>query len=388
MDNTKQFNLQYTDCHCNGNHNQHMHHICMDRYTMVLGPHSHDGLPMHCHDPRPHHCNLPHSHVRPSKPFRKPINDSICKCQHSCHSRLPFKESYGHIHDLDGSIIRITDFDYLLDTHFDGHCFDTCVKPLHQQVCHDFICPWSPYDEIATNHIHACHKHNMSINTEEVSRTTNIKDNHGNIRFVVSLSPLDECMPCNEAHFSNKQYAVDVISYCYNKTPIFIVHDEFTNIEESTLAYEKYVHQYELIACTNVIQCQDIYAFADKINYKQVDKCCANCKWSMEIDSDDKLFDEIVDCGCTCNGHHHNACDMHSKKLVCTNIDIFGLSDLHNHVGKHISVQLYPEVNANHVCDLHCDERADGFHHPHIHHEYDEDGLKLPFHHTSKGRIL
>ena len=82
----------------------------------------------------------------------------------------------------------------------------------------------------------------MSINTEEVSRTTNIKDNHGNIRFVVSLSPLDECMPCNEAHFSNKQYAVDVISYCYNKTPIFIVHDEFTNIEESTLAYEKYVH--------------------------------------------------------------------------------------------------------------------------------------------------
>lgn len=393
-------------------HKHHGHHH-LTRYELVLGPHCHNGLPMHCHDPRPHHCNLPFSHKSPSKPFID-FHAIESHCPWNCHSDrndIHFKIAYGHVHDLNGNVRHVDEFDCIKHNdchdHCDGHdCHSHCHD---HHICaddpFDFIKPWSPYDAIGFNKIPQKGEKPLFVTSNETQKSTEIRDSLGNLRFVVSLASY---VPSTGNAFDIRQHAkmflIDVLSYCYCEQPINLFHKGFYDFEQANKCYVDKLHQYELIAKVETKDVQDIQMFADKIGYTQLDKCCATCKWAKKIDREDNLFDkhkadhfidghhmdshDITDHKCHPNWPNHEIRTT-NEKYMCLNREIFSMSE----VGDAFSVQ--PEVMGNCVCDKyepmehHEDHKCHHACQSHIRHEYDEYGHSIYkfFDRNGKGKL-
>lgn len=126
---------------------------------------------------------------------------------------------------------------------------------------------------------------------------------------------------------------------------------------------------------------QDIKIFAEKINYRCADECCANCRFARPLEDHNRIFHE--------HHTHHDAiwhnCHKHPRhqlhdKYACMNRELFVTSEANGDLFNDTRFSIEPEVDGHCVCDMFVHRDADEEPFSHIKHEYDENGDPLPRH--------
>ena len=299
-----------------------------------------------------HHHNHNHSHPE--------CHDS----QISAHGNMPchdfhkvFPNYWHQIHDCCHGHEHIYCDDHTHDDIHHDHCHDHCHD--HDNCHYEYIKPYSPYDFHGYGCI-PCHHGVKPVNVDvnETQKVVEIRNSFGDLRFVVSLASYIHDGTMTSEKYKDKTYLVDVISFCFrHDDPLNILHEMFYDCQEAHKCFNEVVHRYTLIAKSEVNDIQDIGIYADKINYRSVDECCATCKWAKPLEHTDNLFghhqhmphmphDTLM------HGiHNHEKCHLHNK-FVCMNRELFVNSELNGDKCKHDDFSIEPEVDGNCICDF------------------------------------
>lgn len=221
-------------------------------------------------------------------------------------------------------------------------------------------------------------------NVAEVERTSEIKDNFGYLRFKVYLYAVhSNSALSSDVGVPTSKYEVSTTSFMFNNEERTIfTSEQFASLRDAQKCYENNVKQYSMIARIETKHYEDIEIYADKIGYRRVDECCANCRWCQP-----KPFREDKDCSLEpvdgfgrrrpdgwpvprVPGHHGR------KRVVCTNYKLFAkrLSDIDD--PDFDQAKIRPEVDPGCVCNAFekkLPPNDPGFHN----HCYDQYGNEL-----------
>ena len=178
---------------------------------------------------------------------------------------------------------------------------------------------------------------------QETSKTSEIRDNFGKVRFKVYL--IDMLDYYDEKEDCDDRFVVSVYSLCYSLDPYKILEETFNEPSDAYCFYNKCIENYKHIVQVETKDFQDIAIYAEKINYHKIDPdCCANCKYSRTCEAD-------KDCNCHSippYGPHHKP----RKRLICMNSRLFTIDN--------------NEAENKDCCNDHCE------HNSHHGHEYDK----------------
>ena len=165
---------------------------------------------------------------------------------------------------------------------------------------------------------------------QETSKTSEIRDNFGKVRFKVYL--IDMLDYYDEKEDCDDRFVVSVYSLCYSLDPYKILEETFNEPSDAYCFYNKCIENYKHIVQVETKDFQDIAIYAEKINYHKIDPdCCLNCRFC-----------------------HNDHTGIH---LECHNRNNFvfepGCPHDHNHNYYHTDefLRIFPKVHNNGICD-------------------------------------
>ena len=210
------------------------------------------------------------------------------------------------------------------------------------------------------NH-HDYHCHHPKIDVFDISKTTQINDPFGNIRYKVCL----DTRPIYLEDDTKIEYIVYVLN-CFSSSVDFILaYQKFIDRAEAEREFQKLLDNYITLTKAEVLPAQDMHIYDKKTDYQiTCPKCCETCIWAkksnrrhicsndvsfiechnpknvekirMNVDNrDDHCCYEHADHNCNCHGHHHfnDKClheyghhdDCHSIEPIFPIVDKFGV---------------------------------------------------------------
>ena len=184
-------------------------------------------------------------------------------------------------------------------------------------------------------------------NTIETSRTTEILDDFGALRYKVSYTDLDDpgsyCPP-DDLRYKGMNYAVQVISYAYNRVEgTVIVNDLFAERKPAFEYYNRMVDLYSKLSKAETRNYQDIDIYARKIGYKVIDPDrCANCKYALRNPESYKPRP------------HHEHFHYHKPlyRYFCMNEKLYVIDEIENETNcRKPKFPIHPEVSEVGICD-------------------------------------
>ena len=186
----------------------------------------------------------------------------------------------------------------------------------------------------------------------ETTKKSEIKDDFGHTRFAVVLTDFDDLkhyVDNDDLRYKDRDFQVEVWSFCYSKEPLILVSKEFEKFEEADMFYHENIQIYVELCKAETRHYQDIHLYADKINYRPINyKCCENCKWCHK------------EANCNCHAHHPkpSRCEcMNDKLFIADSIYDPAYDPIHHaKTGPHVYerfnfMPIHPEVEPTCVCD-------------------------------------
>lgn len=222
----------------------------------------------------------------------------------------------------------------------------------------------------------------------ETVKKTEIKDNYGHTRFAVVITDFDDLehyAQHDDFRFYDKDYQVEVLSYCYSEDPLLLVSKKFERYSDAQSFYNENVAKYTQLCKAETRHWQDMNLYADHIGYVHA-KCCKYCEFSKAYkEYDEHKHDIVVKYRCTNNAlfkadsmynesfdhhhhhdHHHNYHDdkytiydhIQHTHHICHGDHIDHITHNpsychieHKHNSKLTFMPVEPDVEPTNVCD-------------------------------------
>lgn len=224
------------------------------------------------------------------------------------------------------------------------------------------------------NHIKHIRK---DVDIKETSKTAEITDPFGNLRYRVVLTSFD----VTDDDCYNRCYQIQVISYYGTSEEIIVAEqpiedeDRIYDYEYALKVYDDYIKSYSMLIRAEHRDHQDIETYQDSIGYeKTIPECCATCKWCKKRPGPEHphnvQYIEKLQCTCPENCREFEedivrAHEPHRNRVE----DMLGHKVFHKDFDCDI---IYPGVDPFGKCKNY-EKNCEKFHVPHKHMIYDKE---------------